>query len=72
MNTYLVPIYNDNLPSCFIKKYIAQSFEDCKDKIMYDFSDQYDQDFSDWEDFCFRMWEENGIFIGSIKDIEEI
>lgn len=72
MNTYLIPIYDDNIPDCIINKYIARSFEDCKDKIMSDYSNKYDLDFNDWDDFCYKIWEENNIFIGDIKDIEEI
>lgn len=72
MNTYLIPIYNDNIPECFINKVTAQSIEDCKDKIMYDFSDTYEEDFSGWDKFIDKMWENYGVFIGEIKDIEEI
>lgn len=72
MNTYLVPIYNDVKFNNKIQKYIATSIEECQEKIMLYYSDIYDKSWFNWEDFCVDLWNEHGIFIGEIKDVEEL
>lgn len=66
MNEYIIPIYNKDSEKVYIKKYLARSFNDCKDKIMEDFQN-YDLD---WDDFIDEMNDE--YVFGNIKDIEEL
>lgn len=66
MNEYVVPIYNRNKDKVYIKKYLARSFNDCKNKIMEDFQN-YDLD---WSDFINEISDK--YVFGNIKDIEEL
>lgn len=70
MNTYLVPIYYDNISSCRIKKYAALSEEHCQEKIMHDFEDKSNCD--SYDEFLDDLWQIHGIFIGEIQDIDTI
>lgn len=72
MNTYLVPIYDDNDVSCKIKKYIATSIDDCKEKIMQEYSDKYNVDWDNWKQLLSEIWPKYGICIGWIYDVEEL
>lgn len=72
MNTYLIPIYNDETGSCIIKKYMASSIDECEEKIICDYSNKLNVDWSDWDIFISEIWEKYGIFIGRIYDIEEL
>ncbi len=66
MNEYIIPIYNKNSEKVFIKKYLARSLSNCKDKVMEDFQ-CYDLD---WDDFVDEM--SNEYVFGKIQDIEEL
>lgn len=66
MNEYIIPIYNRNKNKVYIKKYLARSFNECKNKIMEDFQN-YDLD---WSDFIDEISDE--YIFGDVKDIEEL
>ena len=72
MNTYLVPIYDDEHGSCVIKKYMTSSIDECQEKIMFDYSDKFNTDWNDWSTFISDVWGQYGIFVGKIYDIEEL
>lgn len=66
MNEYIIPIYNRNKDKVYIKKYLARSLNDCKDKIMEDFQNYV----LDWSDFVDEISDE--YIFGDVKDIEEL
>lgn len=70
MNTYLVPVVDDeNEP--FILKVVAKGYHEAQEKIMNKFYEDYDWDlFTDWDDFIdyviSRDWN-----IGEISDKDD-
>lgn len=71
MNTYLYSWYNDS--ECGITKVVARSYEDCQDKIIESFMDDYD-DLSDtvsFDEFCRILCDKYQFVLGTIYNIEE-
>lgn len=70
MNTYLIPVVDDeNEP--FILKVVAKGYHEAQEKIMNKFYEDYDWDlFTDWDDFIdyviSRDWN-----IGEISDKDD-
>lgn len=69
MNTYLVPIKEGD--KLYIKKIMATSFEDAKDRLYNYFLNKYDEiDETCLEDMVNPLWDIDVEF-GDIKELEE-
>ena len=73
MNTYLIPWSNPE--ECDILKITANSYEDCVDKVIEHYTEEFDSDTlaecTDYEEFMQLIYDNHGIFLGSIHEIEE-
>ena len=73
MNTYLIPWSNPE--ECDILKITANSYEDCVDKVIEHYAEEFDSDalaeYTDYEEFSQLLLDNHGIFLGSIHEIEE-
>ena len=74
MNTYLVPFVDDI--DCDIFKVTADSWEDCKQKIMNRYIRIYEDDeniadFDNFEDFCNYIMDIYDTVIGTIHELDE-
>lgn len=73
MNTYLIPWSTSG--ECDILKITANSYEDCVDKVIKHYVEEFDSDIlagcMDYEEFMQLMWDNHDIFLGSIHEIEE-
>lgn len=71
MNTYLYPYFN--VENCSIKKVMARNFEECQNKIMDYFINNFSNldDTMDFDDFVYDLYEKHDIFIGDIFEINE-
>lgn len=73
MNIYLIPWSNQE--ECDILKITASSYEDCVDKVIEHYAEEFDSDAlaecADYEEFMRLIYNNHGIFLGSIHEIEE-
>lgn len=74
MNTYLVPFVD--AINCDIFKVTANSWADCKQKIMNRYiriyeDDEHIADFDDFESFCDYITETYDVIIGTIHELDE-
>ena len=73
MNTYLIPWSNSG--ECDILKITANSYEDCIDKVIEHYAEEFDSDAlaecMDYDEFLQLMWDNHDIFLGNIHEIEE-
>lgn len=73
MNIYLIPWSNPE--ECDILKITASSYEDCVDKVIEHYAEEFDSDTlaecADYEEFMQLIYDNYGIFLGSIHEIEE-
>jgi len=73
MNTYLIP-YSDDI-QCDIYKIVANSWEDCQQKIMDKYINRLEDDnlanIDDFEEFCDCLYNDYNIIIGNIHEIED-
>ena len=73
MNTYLIPWSNPE--ECDILKITANSYEDCVDKVIEHYAEEFDSDAlakcTNYEEFMQLVYDNHGIFLGSIHEIEE-
>lgn len=73
MNTYLIP-WSDS-GECDILKITANSYEDCIDKVIEHYTEEFDSDAlaecMDYDEFSQLMWDNHDIFLGNIHEIEE-
>ena len=73
MNTYLIPWNNPE--ECDILKITASSYEDCVDKVIEHYAEEFDSDTlaecTDYGEFMQLIYDNHGIFLGSIHEIEE-
>ena len=73
MNTYLIPWSNPE--ECDILKITANSYEDCVDKVIEHYAEEFDSDAfaecTDYEEFMRLIYDNHGIFLGNIHEIEE-
>lgn len=72
MNKYIVPVCDLIDADIWINKYSARSLSDCQDKIMREFSEEYDEDFTDYREFVYVMDRKHNCSIGEIIDIETL
>lgn len=70
MNKYIIPVCDLVEANIWLNKYSARSISECQDKIMQEFSDEYDEDFIDYRKFLDVMDKKYNIAIGEIIDIE--
>jgi hypothetical protein len=70
MNTYLIPINEGDGP--YIKKIVAKSENDVKEKLYYYFFNKYDFLEGDSLDDIVQQLFDFGIDVGDIYDIEEL
>ena len=73
MNTYLIPWSNPE--ECDILKITANSYEDCVDKVIEHYAEEFDSDTlaecTYYKEFMQLVYDNHGIFLGSIHEIEE-
>lgn len=70
MNTYLVPVVDDEYEP-FILKVVAKGYHEAQEKIMNKFYEDYDWDlFTDWDDFMDYVISHNWN-IGEISDKDD-
>lgn len=72
MNKYIIPVCDLVDASIWIGKYSARSISDCQDKIMREFSEDYNEDFTDYREFLDIMDKKYNYSIGEIIDIETL
>lgn len=69
MNKYIIPICNIPESKVYLITIFANSYEDCRDRIMEKFSDYSDS--INYKDFANDL-DKQDILIGKISDIEEL
>lgn len=72
MNKYIIPICDLIEAKATFKVVLARSIEDCEDRLMVEFSEEYDENFLNYRDFIYTMDNNYNIAIGEITDIETI
>lgn len=71
MNTYLLPIADNEYQKTWIESVKARGFTEAKDKFMESITNEFDLDVPmDWDDFV-RILSEGNFIIGNISDVEE-
>lgn len=73
MNKYIVPICDIQAGLIYNKKIIARTLEQCKEKLLQYFLDEYDfvSDLDSYRD-TIKLLDEHDVLVGQIKDIEEL
>ena len=73
MNKYIVPICDIQAGTIYNKKIIARTLEQCKEKLLQYFLDEYDfvSDLDSYRE-TIKLLDEHDVLVGSIKDIEEL
>lgn len=69
MNKYIIPICIVSKSKVYNEKILANSFQECQDKLMEKYSDYSDEE--DYYDFVNDL-RENDILVGKIIDVEEL
>lgn len=70
MNTYIIPICDLIEAIVWNHKELANSIADCQNKLMEEYSENYEVNFDDWNEFVKIMDEKFNIAIGEVTDIE--
>lgn len=68
MNTYLIAIYDGELP--YIESIKARNLSDAKDHLIQKYTFEDDDIFDDWDDFV-KYKEDNGIILGEFYELSE-
>lgn len=73
MNKYIVPICDIQAGVIYNKKITANTLEQCKEKLLQYFLDEYDfvNDLSSYRE-TIQLLDEHDVLVGQIKDIEEL
>ena len=71
MNTYLIPVYNEDENEVYIEKVQSRNLEEAKDRIMNKYLDSEDEDPCDFSDFLEDVYQSQGLIFGSFYELSE-